>query len=163
MAIDITEIGAVYDALSLKAVGTMSKLFDDGVIEAKDKAQVAASTINNVLQLSVQTVQQEKLNSAQIAQITAQTSTIASEMAIKTAQSTKDLLVKDAQIGIIGEQKTTEVKKQELTTRQSTAYDDNKRIKKAEVLGNTTGMYAAGGTTIPTELTTNLFSAINAI
>lgn len=80
-----------------------------------------------------------------------------------SASTAVDSPVKEAQTALINAQTETEIEKKALTIRQREAYDDNLRIKGAEFLSNVVGMFGAGGTTIPTDLNTAMFDAIDAI
>lgn len=80
-----------------------------------------------------------------------------------SASTAVDSPVKEAQTALIDAQTATEIEKKALTIRQREAYDDNLRIKGAEFLSNVVGMFGAGGTTIPTDLNTAMFDAIDAI
>lgn len=80
-----------------------------------------------------------------------------------SASTAVDSPVKEAQTALIEAQTETEIQKKALTIRQREAYDDNLRIKGAEFLSNVVGMFGAGGTTIPTDLNTAMFDAIDAI
>ncbi len=80
-----------------------------------------------------------------------------------SASTAVDSPVKEAQTALINAQTETEVEKKALTIRQREAYDDNLRIKEAEFLSNVVGMFGAGGTTVPTDLNTAMFDALDAI
>ena len=143
MAVNTSEILSVYDALMNKTKFTLSELFDTHSIKSEDKAKVISMAITQVIQTSAQLVQSQPLQDAQVAQAQAQTSAI-------SAQSTADTTIKTKQGALIDAQKDVEVEKKALTTRQKTAYDDNLRVKEAEMLANIAGMMGAGGATFST-------------
>ena len=75
----------------------------------------------------------------------------------------QDAPIQAMQRKLIEKQADTEEKRALLTVRQTTAYDDNLRIKEGELLSNIMGMFGAGGTTLPANLETTTFDAINKI
>ena len=77
-----------------------------------------------------------------------------------SAKIVQDAPIQAMQRKLIEKQADTEEKKALLTVRQTTAYDDNLRIKEGELLSNVMGMFGAGGTTLPSGLST---AALNAI
>jgi len=88
MAVDTSQIGTVYDALSNKATGTMQTLFDSNDITSDDKGKVISSVIGTVLQLSVKAVQDQPVQDAQVNMITAQTATEGSRKLLVDRQTT---------------------------------------------------------------------------
>lgn len=77
-----------------------------------------------------------------------------------SAKIVQDAPIQAMQRLLIEKQAESEEKKALLTVRQTTAYDDNLRIKEGELLSNVMGMFGAGGTTLPSGLST---AALNAI
>lgn len=77
-----------------------------------------------------------------------------------SAKIVQDAPIQAMQRLLIQRQAETEVKKALLTERQTTAYNDNLRIKEGELLSNVMGMFGAGGTTLPSGLSTAAFNAI---
>lgn len=88
MAVDIVQIGTVYDALSTKATGTMQTLFDSNEITSDDKGKVISNVIATVLQLSVKAVQDQPVQDAQVNMIEAQTVTEGSRKLLVDRQIT---------------------------------------------------------------------------
>lgn len=80
-----------------------------------------------------------------------------------SAKIVQDAPIQAMQRRLIEKQAETEEKRALLTVRQTTAYDDNLRIKEAELLSNIMGMFGAGGTTLPANLETTTLDAINKI
>ena len=129
MAVNITEIGTVYNALETKVNNTLTTMFESYNITAEGKAQVLSNAITTMLQLSVSSTQQQetitkdidiKERQMDIAEANsvkdllfkeAQTEAIDSEKAIKEANSVKDLLFKDSQKLILDQQKLTEIQR----------------------------------------------------
>jgi len=181
MAVNIAEIGTVYDALETKITGTLVGEFDSGRLKGSDYAAVLTQSMTALIQASVMSVQEQPVKDAQIlaskvqgfvalansqkdvelkdAQIVAQTA----ETAIREASSTADLALKASQKIMVDKQAAHEDIKKGLTTRQTSYYDDQLKAKEAEILGSTMGMYAAGGTEVPSDLHSTFFSAVNAI
>lgn len=77
-----------------------------------------------------------------------------------SAKIVQDAPIQAMQRRLIEKQAESEVKKALLTVRQTQAYNDNLRIKEGELLSNVMGMFGAGGTTLPTGLSTAAFNAI---
>ena len=220
MAVNIAEIGTVYDALETKIVGTLTTEYDAGRLKGKEYSEVMTAAISALISSSVSSVLEQPVKAAQVnlieEQITASTAETAVKEAMKTAQvldmkvkdfvmlaeSEKERELKDAQVllaqsqvtyenakieslGIhdaidqatnkadialkgsqkilIDKQQLTEASKKELTDRQSTGYDDQRRVKKAEILNNSVGMFGAGGTTVPAGFTEAALAAATAI
>ena len=143
MAVNTTEIGTVYDALEGKMLDTLENLFNAYEIDATQKATVIAQGLTTILNLSVQSVQQQPLTDAQVSASSAQASAV-------TAQSNADTALKTKQGSMIDAQILTEGAKKLQTERQTTAYNDQLRIKEAELLTNVVGMMGAGGATFST-------------
>ena len=155
MVVDTVAIGTVYDALAGKMIDTLETLFNSHEVDATQKATVIAQGLTTILNLSVNSVQQQPLTDAQAAAV--------------TAQSAADTSIKLAQKGLIDNQSLTEVEKKDLTMRQVEAYDDQLRIKEAELLTNVVGMMGAGGATFSTaddgetSILTTMYNKLNAI
>ena len=98
MAVNIVEIGSVYDALETKISETLTSQYDMGRLKGAEYADVLAASMAALINASVQTVQQQPLTDAQVEQAAAQTNLIITETGIKEVQSAKDLLLKDAQV-----------------------------------------------------------------
>ena len=181
MLVDVEQIGTVYDTLMGKAEATLVEQYDSGRIKADGLASALAAVMSMAMQTSVQVVQNQPRVDAEVlaskvqgfvalansqkdvelkdAQIVAQQS----ETAIKETQSTADAELKASQKLLIDAQKSTEGAKLTLTNRQATAYDDQRKVKKAEVYGNTVGMVFASGTTVDAGRWTELNGYISAI
>ena len=143
MAVNITEIGSVYDTLMGKVTNTLVQQYDANRLDNATFGQVMSNAIIAVIQNSVIAVQNQPKIDAEISATSAQASAVTAQSTADTALKTKQGLLIDAQIN-------TEVEKKLLTTRQKTAYDDNLRVKEAEMLTNVVGMMGAGGATFST-------------
>ena len=71
--------------------------------------------------------------------------------------------LKAAQKSLIQAQEVTEDAKATLTERQTLGYNDQARVKRAEILNNTVGMFGAGGTAVPVSLTEHALAAAKAV
>ena len=125
MAVDSVGISNLYDVLVGKLQATLTEEYDAGRLRNDQYAQVISNALVSAIQTSVQAVQNQPNIDTQIAlstkqglQVDAQTATIASEKAIKEAQSAKDLLIKDTQIA--------------QSTAQTAAITSEKTIKEAQ-------------------------------
>ena len=195
MAVDITQIGTVYDALETKIVGTLTTEYDAGRLKGKEYAEVMTAAISALISSSVTSVLEQPVKDAQVldmkvkdfvaraesekerelkdaqvllaqSQVTYENAKITSlgiHDAIDQADSTANLALKGAQKVLIEKQQSTEIAKEALTERQTAGYDDQRRVKKAEVLNNSVGMFGAGGTTVPAGFTEAALAAANAI
>ena len=206
MAVNIAEIGTVYDALETKIVGTLTTEYDAGRLKGKEYSEVMTAAISALISSSVSSVLEQPVKDAQVnlieEQITASISETAVKEAMKDAQvldmkvkdfvalaeSEKERELKDAQIllansqidmedakissltlhdrldgekqtvdnelkaaqkSLIYAQEVTEDAKAALSERQILGYNDQTRVKRAEILNNTVGMFGAGGTAVP--------------
>ena len=181
MAVNITEIGIVYDALEAKIVGTLTTESDAGRLKGKEYSEVMTAAISALINSSMMSVLEQPLKDAQVldmkvkdfvmlaesekerqlkdAQIKLANSQIAMEDGkikslalhdrLDSADNAMNLELKQAQKDLILLQQTTEDSKAALTDRQILGYNDQTRVKRAEILGNTIGMFGAGGTAIP--------------
>jgi len=104
MAVNITEIGTVYNALETKVNNTLTTMFESYNITAEGKAQVLSNAIATMLQLSVSSTQQQET-------ITKDIDIKERQMDIAEANSVKDLLFKDSQKLILDQQKLTEIQR----------------------------------------------------
>ena len=126
--------------IDVKAIGD---LYDE--LMKKAEATVNAYIVKN------------SIRAPEAAQIIA--ATIGNVLSV-SAKIVQDAPIQAMQRKLIEKQADTEEKKALLTVRQTTAYDDNLRIKEGELLSNVMGMFGAGGTTLPSGLST---AALNAI
>ena len=129
MAVNTTEIGTVYDALEGKMLGTLDTLLNSYEIDATQKATVIAQGLTTILNLSVQSVQnQPKIDAdidvqdAQTALVTAQKTEVETLLSEKEAQiiaqtnsiiaqSTADTALKGKQADILVQQKLSEAER----------------------------------------------------
>lgn len=195
MAVDITQIGTVYDALETKIVGTLTTEYDAGRLKGKEYSEVMTAAISALISSSVMSVLEQPVKDAQVldmkvkdfvalaesekerelkdaqillaqSQVTYENAKITSlgiHDAIDKADSTANLALKGAQKTLIELQQVTEDAKASLTERQTLGYNDQARVKRAEILNNTVGMFGAGGTTVPTSLTEYALAAAKAV
>ena len=195
MAVNIVEIGTVYDALEAKIVGTLTTEYDAGRLKGKEYSEVMTAAISALISSSVMSVLEQPLKDAQVldmkvkdfvmlaesekerelkdaqvllaqSQVTYENAKIASlgiHDALDQAPNTADIALKGSQKMLIDKQQLTEASKKALTDRQATGYDDQRRVKKAEILNNSVGMFGAGGTTVPAGFTEAALAAANSI
>ena len=69
MAVDITQIGSVYDSLEAKIKATLDEQWNNGRLTGSDYAQVLSSTLNTAMNLAVQAVQKQPESDANVALI----------------------------------------------------------------------------------------------
>lgn len=140
-----TVLGSVIaNALQLSvSTATEQPLKDAQVLDYKirDFVMLAESEIKRKIKEA-----QEDLMAAQIVTEEARRDAMESENARIVKDNTSDMALKAAQIRLITKQKLTEAEKALLTTRQTAWYNDQKMIKRAEIVGQAVGMYGAGGT-----------------
>ena len=195
MAVNIAEIGTVYDALETKIVGTLTTEYDAGRLKGKEYSEVMTAAISALISSSVMSVLEQPLKDAQVldmkvkdfvalaesekerelkdaqillaqSQVTYENAKIESlgvHDAIDKADSTANLALKGAQKVLIELQQVTEDAKAALTDRQTLGYNDQTRVKRAEILNNTVGMFGAGGTAVPTDFTATALAAAKAV
>jgi len=100
MPLDLEKVESLYDKLEEKVNSTVGKFIDSYSIKESDRATIVSSVINNLVSTSVSATQQQQLNESQI-------TSLSNEDSIKTAQSAKDLLVKDKEIALKTQQITS--------------------------------------------------------
>ena len=195
MAVNIAEIGTVYDALETKIVGTLTTEYDAGRLKGKEYSEVMTAAISALISSSVMSVLDQPLKDAQVldmkvkdfvalaesekdrqlkdaqillaqSQVTYENAKITSlgiHDAIDEADSTANMALKGAQKTLIELQQVTEDAKASLTDRQTLGYNDQARVKRAEILNNTVGMFGAGGTAVPADFTATALAAAKAV
>ena len=107
-SIDTKAISDLYDVFAEKAITTLSTEKNGRRLTQGEYAKGLTTLIMPMLQLSAQTIQQKPQIDAQVALTTSQKVSIDSEKTIKENQSAKDLLLKDAQVALVSQQKSTE-------------------------------------------------------
>ena len=113
MAVNVTEIGTVYTSLMGLAELTITSQYDEGRLVGSDFAQVFTAAITSAMQLAVGSVQEQPIKTQQVA-------SMVNEDAIKEAQSTKDLLLKDSQVLLAQQQVASMVNEDAIKKAQST-------------------------------------------
>lgn len=149
MAIDTTKLGTIYSTLNNITKTTLDDQWNSKRLRGEDYASVVSQTITALIQTSASLIESEANRAEEKRQF--------------DAKLLEDAPIRNAQANLIEKQIVTEEKKALLTVRQTTAYDDKLRIAKSDALNQKEGMYAAGGTAIPAELTTVSLNAANAI
>ncbi len=144
MAVDITQIGSVYDSLEAKIKATLDEQWNNGRLTGSDYAMALSQTLNNAMSLAVRTVQSQPMldEQLQLAQ-----DTHASKVALSQNQADKVLADKQ----YVDEQKT------QLTN--SVIY--NNKIKALNSLANTYGVFGSGGLTMSSDMWTVYFDIVN--
>lgn len=161
--IDTATMNTTYDVLEALALGTVGKLFQAHSIDNQTKGVVMSQCVAKLLDLSVSSVSNQPLMDAQIATEKQKLISLKNDDVIKVATANKDIALKEQQRLMIDAQKVNEQQKVLKTVREIQGFDDQLRIKEAEMLSNVTAMYGAGGTTLISDLQTKMFDAVNAI
>ena len=68
-----------------------------------------------------------------------------------------------ARTALVTAQTTTEAQKKNAVIREIASYDDQQRIKEAEIITNAVFGYASGGVAVPSELSSKMLSLIDKI
>lgn len=134
-------------AMQLATSATLDKPLKDAQVldmKVKDFVMLAESEKDRQLKDA-----QILLAGSQVTYENAKIESLGIHDAIDQADSTANLALKGAQKVLIEKQQQTEIAKETLTERQTLGYNDQTRVKRAEILGNTIGMFGAGGTAIP--------------
>ena len=135
MAVDITQIGSVYDSLEAKIKATLDEQWNNGRLTGSDYAQVLSSTITQAMQLAVQSVQTQPEIDAKVAKVD-------SDKLIAETQSANDTAIKSAQ--------------KDLYNRQTQGFDDNLKQKLMEIQLNAWSlMFSSGMLTSSPAIITN--------
>ena len=66
MAVNVIEIGTVYDALEAKVVGTLVEQYDAGRLKGKEYAEVMTASMTALISAAVSSVQQQPLVDGQV-------------------------------------------------------------------------------------------------
>lgn len=135
----------IYDKLLPKIIKTLNNEYTNGRITGKEYSSALTQQIVMLMQIS----SQYPLTNAQVKLVNAQ------------EKETLDLI--ESKKNYLNKQVESEDKKALLYKRQAEAYDDNLRVKKAEIKGNTIGMVNAGGTVVDAEIWNDFKNAIENI
>ncbi|RAZ49108.1 hypothetical protein [Campylobacter hyointestinalis] len=92
------------------------------------------------------------------------------ELALKQQQTNAQKLLSDAEIefnrartALVTAQTATEAQKKNAVIREIASYDDQKRIKEAEIITNAVFGYASGGVQVPSDLQSRMLNTIDRI
>ena len=116
MAVNIVEIGTVYDALETKIVGTLTTEYDAGRLKGKEYSEVMTAAISALISSSVSSVLEQPVKDAQVDLIEEQITSSIAETAVKEAMKDAqilDLKVKDYAL-LANTQKDIELKDMEI-------------------------------------------------
>jgi hypothetical protein len=117
----------VFDVLMRSVESHLDKQYNSGRIKGAEYATVYLGALQAVLQQAISFTLQEQKVEADIALQEQQTLSVTNDIAIKTAQSSKDLLVKDAEIALRNEQvassQANTSRTNTLSTKQGTVFD----------------------------------------
>ena len=109
MAVDITQIGTVYDALETKIVGTLTTEYDAGRLKGKEYSEVMTAAINALITSAVASVQEQPIKDAQVLDmkvkdyaLLANTQKDIELKDMEIAKAEKDALFIDAKINSLG-------------------------------------------------------------
>ena len=130
MAVDIAQIGVVYDALETKIVGTLTTEYDAGRLKGKEYAEVMTAAISALISSSVTSVQEQPIKAAQVSLIEEQIEASRAETAVKEEMKDAqvlDLKVKDYAL-LANTQKDIELKDMEIAKAEKDALFTNAKI-----------------------------------
>lgn len=104
MAVNTTEVEALYDVLIALAETTVTEQYDEGRLVGSDFARVLTTSITGAMQLAINGVQEQPLKDAQV---------LAMKVAdyVALANSQRDIELKDAKKLLVAEQVQTEAAK----------------------------------------------------
>lgn len=109
MAVNIIEIGTVYDALETKIVGTLTTEYDAGRLKGKEYSEVMTAAISALISSSVMSVLEQPLKDAQVLDmkvkdyaLLANTQKDIELKDMEIAKASKDALFIDAKINSLG-------------------------------------------------------------
>ncbi len=188
MAIDTDDLKSIFKMFSSELTGAIKNIQDISHLEQENFSDIVSKGLVGAMDSSVKALQVFKQDSLQQQETTSlvnyrtiQGNVLNGELAIKQAQSTKDLSVKDAEITYktkqgsaldaeiaIKQAESTEnvlikKKQQAQIERQTRAYDDKNKIEKANVLKDILFSYNMSEIALPSTLSTVSIAAANAI
>ena len=146
----------VFDRIMGAVNGNIKVQYDNGRIKDADYAQVYLGGLQASINSAIQFLLQEKTAEAQAALTTKQQNSIDSDISIKEAQSTADLVTKAAQAAL-----TT--KQQALVERQTQGFDDDakqKLLKQALDSWSVAYSVAQDANSIPDSIKVNVIDSI---
>ena len=177
MAIETADIETIINNLSNSLLEKLTALQQDTQMEDEHFATTVSSAIVSSVEGGIKLAGLAKQNALIDKDIALKSQQIAESVARVTrenSQSSKELLVMDKDIALKSQQIAESVArvtnagsestaKVILTNRQVIALDDAKKVKKAELLGNTVSLIESGGSTAPAKSWTDFNSAVAAI
>lgn len=151
MAVDIIQISSVYDSLETKIKATLNEQWNSGRLTGSDYAQVLSQTLNNLMALSVRTVQNQPILDEQIKKLQEDNllATDTHNFKVDLSKNQADKVLADKQL--VDEQKNG-------ITQQVV---DNRKIKALNSLANTYGVFGSGGLTLSTDMWTTYFNIVS--
>jgi hypothetical protein len=118
-------------------------------IDTTDAVQAINDVAEKLLSRLTELQKTTEMEDEHLASAIVGTMTAAVDAGIKIFEANKNNEVKDANIALVN--------------RQKEALDDARKVKTAELVGNTISLIESGGTSAPAELWTALKNSVNAI
>ena len=163
MAVNLTA-KALEIALSLQQTKNQLELSNQELELKKEQTKSQIELAKQELALK-----QQQTNS-QIEQTKSQIELSKQELELKKEQTNSQKLLSNAEIefnrartALVTAQTATEAQKKNAVIREIASYDDQQRIKEAEIITNAVFGYASGGVAVPSELSSKMLNLIDKI
>ena len=162
------DFDSYFDMVENKATSSsfymdIKKYFEEGRIDTKTFANIMIEFNRDTLKEAINVALNMPVTVANVKHIDRQTKAIGEELSIKYSElalaqnkNSKELILYDARI-------TTETDRATLIARQTTGFNDNLRIKKAEHSASLYGMIESGGNEAPKALVDLVMESLNDI
>ena len=168
-----------------KTIKYLESSFNDKSLAPKDKITIQANLMSSMavnltakaleIALSLQqTKNQLELSNQELElkkeQTKSQIELAKQELALKQQQTNSQIELSKAEIefnrartALVTAQTATEAQKKNAVIREIASYDDQQRIKEAEIITNAVFGYASGGVAVPSELSSKMLNLIDKI
>ena len=168
-----------------KTIKYLESSFNDKSLAPKDKITIQANLMSSMavnltakaleIALSLQQTKNElELSNQELElkkeQTKSQIELAKQELALKQQQTNSQIELSKAEIefnrartALVTAQTATEAQKKNAVIREIASYDDQQRIKEAEIITNAVFGYASGGVAVPSELSSKMLNLIDKI
>ncbi|RAZ37176.1 hypothetical protein [Campylobacter hyointestinalis] len=150
-----------------KTIKYLENSFNDKSLAPKDKITIQSNLMS---QMAVNLTAKALETALSWQQTKNQIELSKQELALKQQQTNAQKLLSDAEIefnkartALVTAQTATEAQKKNAVIREIASYDDQKRIKEAEIIANAVFGYASGGVQVPSDLQSRMLTTIDRI
>lgn len=159
----IISSGSIFD----KTIKYLESSFNDKSLAPKDKITIQANLMSS---MAVNLTAKALEIALSLQQTKNQLELSNQELELKKEQTKSQIELAKAEIefnrartALVTAQTATEAQKKNAVIREIASYDDQQRIKEAEIITNAVFGYASGGVAVPSELSSKMLSLIDKI